>query len=72
MEVDLGFKQNGGTVRLSASGDGTWKVGLGVSKGELKLDRLPAALSVHATGVNSFAQRLRTLIRFWAFLLRGR
>jgi len=72
MEVELGFKQDGGTVRLTASGNGKWKVGLGARRGELMLDRLPAALSVHATGVHGFAQRLRTLIRFWGFMLRGR
>lgn len=72
LEVDLGFKQDGATVRLTGAGDGTWTVELGARKGELKLDRLGAALSVHATGVHGLMQRLRTLIRFWTFVLRGR
>ncbi len=72
LEVDLGFKLDGGAVRMTGAGNGTWKVGLGTSKGELKLDQLRTALSVHATGVHGLAERLRTLIRFWAFVLRGR
>jgi hypothetical protein len=70
--IDFGFKGDGGSVRLTATGDSTWTVGVGTRRGELKLRRLRAALTVHATDVHGFAERLRTLIRFWAFMLRGR
>jgi hypothetical protein len=70
--IDFGFKGDGGSVRLTATGDSTWTVRVGTRRGELKLRRLRAALTVHATDVHGFAERLRTLIRFWAFMLRGR
>jgi predicted acylesterase/phospholipase RssA len=72
IEVDLGFKRDGKVVRLTASGRGTLTARLEAAAGALRLARLPAALSVHATGVHGLGQRLRTLARFWTFLLRGR
>jgi predicted acylesterase/phospholipase RssA len=71
LEVDLGFMRDGKPVRLAARGGGSLTAQLESATGALRLARLPAALSVHATGVHSLAQRLRTLARFWAFLLRG-
>jgi predicted acylesterase/phospholipase RssA len=72
IQVDLGFKRDGTLVRLTAAGNRTMTAQLESAAGALRLAWLPAALTIHATGVHTLVQRLRTLARFWAFLLRGR
>lgn len=72
VKVDMGFKSEGRPVRLAAAGTGTLSAELGAATGTLQLARLRTALSVHATGVRGLRQRLRTLLRFWRFVLGGR
>jgi len=75
LKLEMGFRAAEGEIRLFAEGSiRSLRIVFGAAQGKLRPGwggLLAAALSLHATGAQGLGLRMRTVARFWRFVLFG-